>query len=29
MSKKDLYLLCPEIDPEQRRAYSKNPQVWA
>ena len=23
MSKKDLYLLCPEIAPEQRRDYSK------
>ena len=25
MSKKDLYLLCPEIAPEQRHSYSKTP----
>lgn len=28
MSKKDLYLLCPEIAPEQRRSYSKTPQTF-
>eukprot|EP00802_Teleaulax_amphioxeia_P007779 Tamp_07787.p1 GENE.Tamp_07787~~Tamp_07787.p1 ORF type:complete len:482 (+),score=141.13 Tamp_07787:276-1721(+) len=28
MSKKDLYLLCPEIAPEQRRSYSKTPKAF-
>ena len=28
MSKKDFYLLCPEIAPEQRRSYSKVPKTF-
>jgi len=28
MSKKDLYLLCPEIAPQQRRTYSKDPKPF-